>query len=68
MEELKSNYDFIEVTEGSKTYIVYDVRDVKAAKSRIRRFKRDLEQAKDKKEIDYLINDWDNSVVIKEKK
>ena len=58
-------FDFIEVTEGNKTYIVYNVNNTTEANAIVRRYSREVKSAKNKKERDYLIKDWANVIVVK---
>ena len=65
MTTTNSKFDFIEVTEGNKTYIVYNVNNTTEANAIVRRYSREVKSAKNKKERDYLIKDWANVIVIK---
>ena len=65
MTTTNSKFDFIEVTEGNKTYIVYNVNNTTEANAIVRRYSREVKSAKNKKERDYLIKDWANVIVVK---
>ena len=65
MTTTNSKFDFIEVTEGNKTYIVYNVNNTIEANAIVRRYSREVKNAKNKKARDYLIKDWANVIVVK---